>query len=159
MGGKGSGPQAAVYRIGNQEKTIEDWAKFYGKPLALVRQRMYKLGWSLEEALETPKIRRAIMLTVGNVTKSLAGWAKHTGLPVNTIKARHQKGLTPEQIIAPPRGSVMAWGRRRPRSHWAAEKNMLPSTVYYRIVVLKIPPEVALTMPLAKTGKKRKREK
>lgn len=157
MGGKGSGRRAALHRIGQQEKTIEGWAEFYGVPIRRVRQRMFKLGWSLEEALERPRIRRTVMLTVGNVTKSLAGWAKHTGVSVNTIKARHQKGLKPEAIIAQPRGRVLAWGRRRPLCHWAAENNMSTSTAYYRIVVLKMPPEAALTAPVMGSGKRRRK--
>lgn len=157
MGGKGSGPKAALYRIGNQERTVEGWAEFYGVPLHRVRQRMYKLGWSLEEALEIPKIRRAVMLTVGGVTKTLRGWAKHTGVPLNTLKARYQKGWTPEAIVAPPRGSVLAWGRRQPLSRWAKEKQMPVPTVYHRIVVLKMPPEAALTAPVMGSGKRRRK--
>ena len=44
-----------LYTIGEETKTLPEWCRQYNVEYFLIRQRVYKLGWSLEKALTTPK--------------------------------------------------------------------------------------------------------
>lgn len=44
-----------LYEIDGVEKSLPQWCREYNQDYWLVRQRVYKLGWTIEEALTTPK--------------------------------------------------------------------------------------------------------
>ena len=43
-----------LYRIGNKEMTLTEWAREYSMDPSTVRSRVRKHGWSLMDALTTP---------------------------------------------------------------------------------------------------------
>ena len=47
-----------LYTINGVTKTLAQWCKEYNQDYYLVRQRVYKLGWSIEESLTTPKYQK-----------------------------------------------------------------------------------------------------
>lgn len=44
-----------LFEIDGTKKSLSQWCRVYGKDYYLVRQRVYKLGWSIKDALTTPK--------------------------------------------------------------------------------------------------------
>lgn len=44
-----------LYTINGVTKSLPQWCKEYNQEYYLVRQRVYKLGWSIQKALTTPK--------------------------------------------------------------------------------------------------------
>ena len=44
-----------LYTINGVTKSLPQWCREYGKDYFLIRQRVYKLGWTIEKALLTPK--------------------------------------------------------------------------------------------------------
>ena len=152
--------EAKLYRIGNQEKTIQEWSAFYSRPVKLVYSRFFKLGWSLEEALTTPKvIERGKLLTVGNVSRTFRWWSKKTGIPLSRLYARMAAGMTPEQIVNPGylrHETVTIGDETLTVGEWAEKKEIKYSTVYYRTTKGGLSLEAALSMPVAPNGPKRK---
>ena len=147
---------AKLYRIGNQVKTLRQWSRVYLQTISTVRGRL-KRGWDLLDALSELGGQQQATLTVGDETRTLRGWAKHTGLPLRLIKERRKRGCTPEEQVAPIRvDGFEAFGRWQSNSGWAREKEMSRNTLKYRIDVLKMPPELALSLPVAKQGRRRK---
>jgi hypothetical protein len=48
-----------LYTINGETKTLPQWCREYNIDYYLVRQRVYKLGWSIENALSCPpKVKR-----------------------------------------------------------------------------------------------------
>lgn len=47
-----------LFTIGQTTKSLSQWCREYNQDYFLVRQRIYKLGWSIETALNTQKNRR-----------------------------------------------------------------------------------------------------
>ena len=46
-----------LFEFQGKEKNLADWAKISGVNYHTLRWRIFKFGWSLEKALETPKLR------------------------------------------------------------------------------------------------------
>ena len=44
-----------LYTINGVAKSLPEWCREYGQDYFRVRQRVYKLGWSIKDALEKPK--------------------------------------------------------------------------------------------------------
>jgi hypothetical protein len=44
-----------LYTINGIEKSLPQWCREYNQDYYLIRQRVYKLGWSIEESLLAPK--------------------------------------------------------------------------------------------------------
>lgn len=44
-----------LYTIGGVAKSLSQWCREYDMDYYLVRQRVYKLGWSINDALTIPK--------------------------------------------------------------------------------------------------------
>lgn len=152
--------EAKLYRIGNQEKTLVEWCKFYGAPNRRTWARVNTLGWSLEEALTTPKvIDQGEFLTVGNVSRTFRWWSKKTGIPLHRLYDRRRSGMTPEQIVNPNylrHEQVTLWGRTGTVGEFAEEKGIKYQTVYYRTAIAGLSLEAALSMPVAPNGPRRK---
>lgn len=150
-----------LYRIGNQEKTIKQWAQFYCVPWRRVYNRMSKLGWTIEEALTTPKIKeRSRLLTVGNVTRSLRWWSKKQGIPLSTIQGRIAAGKTPEEVVSQDylrHETLTLWGRTQTVAEWVAERGVKYQTLYYRTRHAGMSIEAALTMPVTPNGPRRRK--
>ena len=47
-----------LYMINGVTKSLSQWCKEYGQDYYLVRQRVYKLGWTIEDALITKKYQK-----------------------------------------------------------------------------------------------------
>lgn len=47
-----------LYKIRGTTKSLSQWCREYKQDYFLVRQRVYKLGWAIEDALITPKGKR-----------------------------------------------------------------------------------------------------
>lgn len=145
-----------LYRIGNQEETLRYWCKVYLKRIATVRTRLRR-GADIEEALLAGGDWRQATLTVGDETRTLRSWAKRKNIPVRLIRDRRKRGCTPEEQIAPVRvDGFEAFGRHQSYTRWGKEKKMGRNTLKYRIEVLGMSPELALTLPVAPNGKNKK---
>lgn len=151
---------AKLYRIGDQEKTLVEWCKFYNAPNRRTWARVNQLGWTLEEALTTPKvIDHSALLTVGNVTRNMRWWAKKTGIPILRLYARRRLGMTPEQIVSPGylrHETVTIGDETMTVGEFAAKKGINYSTVYDRTSRAGLSLEAALTMPVAPNGPKKR---
>jgi hypothetical protein len=53
-------PAKLFHFLNGEELTIADWAKRYGLETAMVKTRIYRMRWSLERALTTPKLVRGV---------------------------------------------------------------------------------------------------
>lgn len=47
-----------LYTIDGVTKSLPQWCREYGQKYSVVRQRVYKLGWPIEQALITPKYQK-----------------------------------------------------------------------------------------------------
>ena len=145
-----------LYKIGNQEKSLPEWSRIYLRKESTLRNRLHN-GWGLLDALQTPGGQHQAMLTAGGKTRTLRGWAKHTDLPLSLIKARRKRGCTPEEVVAPRQRAGLTIGdETKPLHRWAAEHGMSTYAFRHRMKALGLSPELALSLPVAKTGPMRK---
>lgn len=99
------GKQVFEYR--KKRGTLTKLSKFFGFDYDMVRQRITKLGWSLEKAIETPaKFRKdgGSLKSYSACGKSLTlrQWAEETGIKYETILARIRAGKSIEIAVTDP---------------------------------------------------------
>lgn len=90
-------------------------------------------------------------------------WSRQTGIPVATIRYRHNKGLSPEEVLAPIRDEhkrsgrgddlkVAHNGKTQSLKEWALETGIPYATLYRRLYEKKQSPALALSTPVRSGG-------
>lgn len=107
------------YELDGEILSVEEWAKRIGVSPNTIRSRIYQSGWSIRDALTTPrnagkgdafrspafrkaaqKPKRTIAtLTHDGLTLSFTQWAERTGISMRTIRTRHVAGWPVERIL------------------------------------------------------------
>lgn len=87
-------------------QTREAWLEELGINEYVYYNRRAK-GWTLEEILNTPKVRNdpnTLLIThpVTKETKTKAQWLNDLGIAESTFRARIKKGLPLEKVLTPP---------------------------------------------------------
>lgn len=87
-----------------EKHTLMEWSKIKGIHPRTLRNRLYKLGWSFREAIETPPARRKQVLIEYNGEKhSLIEWSKIKGINISTLENRlYKRGWSIERTMETP---------------------------------------------------------
>ena len=102
------------------------------------------------------KNRSEERITIGNVTRTIKGWARYRGISRTTIYTRRHNGMTGADLVAPnkkPETGVTAWGRTQSMHAWSREKKIPVNTIWYRLRVVGVSPEMALSTPSERKGR------
>lgn len=103
---------------------VAEWAEEIGVSSNLIKDRIDKLGWSIERALSEGvhvQLRGGIPLTAFGETRTVLEWAKRLGVDPVTITNRLDGGWPAERAVsAPPQKGRPLAGKRRPRKARAA---------------------------------------
>lgn len=84
---------------------ITQWAEKVGIDREILRARVDKLKWSIEDALYTPKNkypRGKYYITINGWTMSISQWAHFVNRPANTVFGRLKRGWPPAKAIFTP---------------------------------------------------------
>ena len=82
-------------------KTINQWCEELGMETRRVWNRVFKLGWSVEKALETKENKGCRYLTFNGKTQSIKEWSLEIGVDADTISARLGKlGWSVEKALS-----------------------------------------------------------
>lgn len=100
--------QNRVVEFQGRSQTLAQWAQEYGIDWHVLRARLDRYGWSIEEALTTPVGERGYnrntrYLTFQGRTQSVSAWAREVGLARRTIRNRLAKGWPLEKALTQPR--------------------------------------------------------
>ncbi len=148
-----------MLEINGKVKSISAWARFYGRNRQTVFSRIRK-GWNPIDALSIPGGVYRARIEVDGVSRTQQSWAKKAGITVNNIRKRRANGWSGDQEIVQPRLNSMpgitAWGRTQTLREWSKETGISTGAIMYRIRKANLPPELALSLPLAKGGRKKK---
>lgn len=98
-----AGAKPLVYK--GETRFISDLAVQTGLSTQTIRQRIGRMNWTVEKALETPtdvtpKGRIPKLHTVNGISKTRAQWADHIGVNKHTIYTWLGKGQSLEDIVA-----------------------------------------------------------
>ena len=84
-----------------QAKTINQWCEELGMNTRQVWNRIFRLGWSVEKALETKENKGCRYLTFNGKTQSIKEWSLEIGVDADTISARLGKlGWSVEKALS-----------------------------------------------------------
>lgn len=81
--------------------TLTDIADKYGVKYKLMKDRINTLGWSIEQAVEEPKVVKET-ITFNGVTKEIGEFAKERGMTYHQLKKRLMRGWTIERALTQP---------------------------------------------------------
>lgn len=71
-------------------KCITDWATYLNMPRLTLRARIFKHGWSIEKAFETPIATRPLnMITIKNETKTVSQWSRDLNISRDMVVSRY----------------------------------------------------------------------
>ncbi|MDQ1281602.1 MAG: hypothetical protein QG670_2867 [Thermoproteota archaeon] len=89
-----------------QGKTLTptQWGRELKIAVHLIRNRIFKLGWTVEKTFLTPAREKKIIderkvLKFNNCIKSIKQWSDELNIPLATIKTRVRKGLSDEECL------------------------------------------------------------
>ena len=87
-----------------EKHTLMEWSRIKGVHPRTLRNRLYTLGWSFKEAIETPPARRKQVLIEYNGEKhSLIEWSKIKGIHISTLENRlYKHGWSVERTMETP---------------------------------------------------------
>lgn len=94
-------------------KPLSEWCEEYGIEYYVVLSRCNELGWSIEDAVKTPKFKASpksekkngvrrnarILVEIDGVSKNVSDWCKIYGLDRSTIYGRIRNGIDPQKAI------------------------------------------------------------
>ena len=95
---------AKLIEFDGKAQTIAAWSKELGIGYGTIRDRIYKMGWSIEKALSTPVSRssgRSELYEFNGETQSLSEWSKELGIGYGTLYDRiHKMGWSIEKALS-----------------------------------------------------------
>lgn len=86
------------YTINGETHTLSEWCDIYGMPFDVVKQRILRLKWSVEDALTKPT-RGLRLYTYNNETHTIAEWSRISGVCNTTLRQRLEYGYPIEEAI------------------------------------------------------------
>lgn len=137
--------------------SLRELCRVFGKKFSTIHGRLAR-GMSLKDALhETdPRSHKYTFNGKRVCTKELA---KALGLAPSTIRKRATDGWQPHEVVLPRlyKRGVTAFGRTQSITAWAKERDMNRDCLRNRLRS-GMQPEVALTLPVTKSNKGKKKE-
>lgn len=85
-----------------ESKTASEWADIHNMPRKLVAQRINKMGWSFERAVNTPSTFKRNTLTYDGKTMTIKEWSEETGLHQKCISKRIRSGWSVKDALTTP---------------------------------------------------------
>ena len=91
------------YEYNGESHTISEWARILGVDRSLLKDRIIKLGWSIEKALTIPNTGvHPNLYTFNGETHTLKEWSQIVGIKAKTISSRLDAGWTIEKALTTP---------------------------------------------------------
>lgn len=144
-----------------EDCTVHQLAKRVGIPPSTVKSRLGR-GMPLKDAL-TPGYAAGHKIKFGERTYNAKEMSKILGLHKATIGKRIVRGWETDDLTMPSQRNRMitAFGETKRFMQWSRERKIGRGTLAHRLDVLKMPPELALSLPIdearSKNAKKQKR--
>ena len=91
-----------LYEINNEKKTLLEWAREYNIKETTINNRIYALGWTIEEALEIKSRSKRVKgktYTINGVSKGIYGWAEQFNIDPEKVSSRINMGWTIEEAL------------------------------------------------------------
>lgn len=97
------------YEFNGESHSIAEWARILNLPKGLIKDRIHKLGWSIEKALSTPALPRGIgknniILEYNGESHPIGTWERLLGFRPETIRGRIKQGWSVEEALTIPVG-------------------------------------------------------
>lgn len=73
-------------------QNLKQWAKELGLDYKLVESRIVNLGWSVEDAFNTPSLKHSLTFEYAGEEHSIAEWARILGVTYNALYFRIKRG-------------------------------------------------------------------
>lgn len=95
------------YEFNGEEHSISEWARILGVSRELLRDRITRLGWSVEKAFSTPRVpdglrENNVMLNYNGETHPIGTWEKILGFKPEVIRKRIKNGWPIEKALTTP---------------------------------------------------------
>lgn len=97
------------YRFNGEEHSISEWARILGVKRELLKDRITKLGWSIEKAFTTPTLSNEtkennVILEYNGEAHPIGTWERLLGFRPETIRSRIKHGWSVEEALTIPVG-------------------------------------------------------
>lgn len=86
------------FDIGGERLSLIDLSRRHGLPESVIRDRLDRWGWSLDDALNTP-VRTAKLITANGKTLTIDEWAEEVGLQAGSIRQRLREGWNEQDAV------------------------------------------------------------
>lgn len=95
------------YEFNGEEHSISEWARILGVSRELLRDRITRLGWSVEKAFSTPRVPNGIredniVLEHNGERHPIGTWEKILGFKPEVIRKRIKNGWPIEKALTTP---------------------------------------------------------
>lgn len=122
---------------GGITKCLSDWAMEKTSPVTRIKDRIDKLGWTVDEAISTDRVDGRI-LTVNGISQTTTAWAKEMGFDRSIIKDRLRMGWSEEDAVMKPvkkldRGGLFFMGKTQSKVEWSRETGIPRETIHARL--------------------------
>lgn len=102
-----------MFTYKGQTHTLTEWACIYGHNEATLWCRIYRYGFSFEEAIKATGDKRVRMITYNGKTQNLRQWADELHIPYSCLKGRLNKDhLSVKEAFEKPYNGYH-WDRNR----------------------------------------------
>lgn len=141
--------KANLFTFDGKTQSIPAWSKETGIHRRTIGERLYRFGWTVEEALTT--VARVPVEYNGHF-KLVSEWAAEFRLEPSTLRRRLDKGMSMEEALKPPRPKkpngqgrkkggrkgpapmlITAYGKTQELRQWAKQYNMKSTTLWARL--------------------------
>lgn len=86
-----------------ETRTLTEWALIYGLPEATLWTRIFRYGYSFEEAVQATEDKRVRLITYKGKTQNLRQWSDELKIPYSCLKGRLNKDhLTVKEAFEKP---------------------------------------------------------
>lgn len=118
-------------------KCLSDWAIEKGTTVNRIKDRIDKLGWTVDEAIDEDRVDGRI-LTVNGVSQTTTAWAKERGFDRSVIKDRLRMGWSDEDAVMKPVkkldcDGLSFMGKTQSKSAWSRETGIPRATITKRL--------------------------
>ena len=90
------------YEYDGETHSIPEWARILGVKRELLRDRIHRLGWSVDEALSTPPKPINNLIEYNGQSHTIKEWSEITKIPENTLRSRKHYMESIEKIFTTP---------------------------------------------------------
>lgn len=96
----------------NETHTLTEWSRIYGIAEATLWTRIFRYGYSFEEAIKAKELRRVRLITYKGKTQNLRQWADELKIPYSCLKGRlNKEHLTVQEAFEKPYNGYF-WERK-----------------------------------------------